>query len=486
MGESAGCVDAVAQRTQVSSGKQCARLEDRVTGRRAIFTLQAGVAVSLLAACLVQIGAGVALLGLQADGAYCLRVLLTRQDFSCIEPARRTVQMLLEAPTLGAVLLGLRDVHAASVIYSLSLQLMPVALTALACVLAPAGQPRLMLLPVFAYFAGASPVASIGLIEGPTATAFFWAMYFAILSVPERRVPLALLALGAAATLLTHEVMALLAPALAWAAWWRAQRAGSMRFVFRLLAVWFVVVALVQWAFVLWPHNVANRDGFVAQMLGLHFLIAASGFNVPAALGLLSACGLLMVWRVPGAVAAVTLGLAAVAALLLNAAIVAPWWFLVPISQFYARNVPALLSVPLAVLAAAALWRPHMAWPASERILAVLVVATLGYQVLQTMAWAVTMAAFRETLRGPPGLVSWEDAIDAAPLPRRAALLRANWRWTMPDLSIVLAEGGQVRRIVLNPTGHGWQPWDPTKPGDWPTSALFHIDLPPAAARTQP
>jgi hypothetical protein len=259
-----------------------------------------------------------------------------------------------------------------------------------------------------------------------------------------------------------------------------------MRFVFHLLAVWFVVVTLVQWTFVLLPHNVGNRDGFVAQMLGLHFLIAANGFNVPAALGLLAICGLLMVWRVPGAVAAVTLGLAAVAALLLNAAIVAPWWFLVPVSQFYARNVPALLSVPLAVLAAAALWRPHMAWPASGRILAVLVIATLSYQVLQTMAWAVTMAAFRETLRGPPGLVAWEDAIDAAPLPRRPALSRANWGWTMPDLSIVLAEGGQVRRIVLNPIGHGWQPWDPTKPGDWPTSALFHIDLPPAAAPVQP
>ncbi len=62
-----------------------------MTGQQAVGRMEAGVAAALLAAFVVQVGAGFALLGLQA---------------------------LLEAPTLAALALGLRDLHAAGVIYT--------------------------------------------------------------------------------------------------------------------------------------------------------------------------------------------------------------------------------------------------------------------------------------------------------------------------------------------------------------------------------
>ena len=453
-------------------------MEQQQAARR----LRVGVGVALAAACLVQFVAGIALLGLQADGAYCLRVLLSRQGFACIDPARRTVQALLEAPTLGAVALGVRDLPTAGAIFSLSLQLMPILLTALACSLAPSGQRRLMLLPVFAYFAGASSVASIGMNEGPTATAFFWTLFFALLTVPPRAGALALLVLGAAAALFAHEVMALLAPALVWAAWRRARgaRTGAARTVFRGLAVWFVIVMIAQWAFVAWPHNVANRDGFLTQTLALKFLASANGVNVPAVLGLLAACGLAATWRWPRAGFAVAVCFAGIALALTGAAMAWDGWFLAPSAQYYARNLPALLSVPLAVLAAATIERPGMSWPRAGGILATLAAATLGFQLIQIAAWADSVAAFRAALHGPPALVAWEDAVAATPAPRRAALLRADWGWTMPDLSIVLSEDGHVRRLIANPRGRGWQPWDPSNQAAWPTSALFRVDLPRA------
>jgi hypothetical protein len=459
--------------------------------------LWAGVGVALACACLVQFFAGIALLGLQADGAYCLRVLLSRQDFACIDPARRAVQALLEAPTLGAVALGVRDLPAAGAIFSLSLQLMPILLTALACALAPSGQRRLMLLPAFAYFAGASSVASIGMNEGPTATAFFWTLFFAMLTVPPRALPLALLVLGALAALFAHEVMALLAPVLVWAAWRRAPcpgagpgvgpgaRVGAARTVFRGLAVWFVIVTITQWVFVVWPHNVANRDGFLTQTLTLKFLAGANGLNVPAVLGLLAACGLVATWRWPRAGLAIAACFAGIALVLTGAALAWDGWFLAPAAQFYARNLPALLSVPLAVLAAATMRRPGMSWPrdggiGAGGILTTLAAATIGYQLIQIAAWADTIAAFRAALHGPAGLVAWEDAVAATPAPRRAALLRADWGWTMPDLSIVLSGNGDVRRLIANPRGRGWQPWDPRNPAAWPAGTLFRIDLPRA------
>jgi hypothetical protein len=302
-------------------------------------------------------------------------------------------------------------------------------------------------------------------------------MLFAVLGAPLRRVPLALLALGAGATLFAHEVMALLAPILAWAAWRRA-RVGAARAVFRALALWFCGVAAVQWGWAIWPHNAANRDGFVAQMLGLKFIAAKAGFNVPAVLGLLALCGVLAAWRWPRAAGAIALAFAVMCAGLLAAAIVSSAWFVAPTAQFYARNLSALLSLPLAVLALCAMRRPQMAWPDAGPILAVLAVATLGFQTVQTSAWRNSIAAFRGVLRGPPGLVAWEDALDAAPPAQQAALLRVRWGFTMPDLSIVLSEGGDVRRLVRNPRGRVWQPWEPSDPATWPTSALFHLDLP--------
>lgn len=82
-------------------------------------------------------------------------------------------------------------------------------------------------------------------------------------------------------------------------------------------------------------------------------------------------------------------------------------------------------------------------------------------------------------LGGPPGLVAWEDALDAATPERQAALLRARRGFTMPDLSIVLAKGGDMRRLVRNHRGVTWRPWGPADPATWPTSALFRLNLPP-------
>jgi hypothetical protein len=440
---------------------------------------RAGIAAALLAAAGVQIWAGLALLGLQADGAYCVRAMLTGPGLACIEPARRVVQIAMEAPALGALLLGLRDLHAVAVIFSLSLQLLPLLLTALACALAPGRQPRLMVLPLIAYFAGSSAVASIGMNEGPSAAAWFWVMFYALLRAPERRGPMTVLAVGAALTLFAHEAMALLSPILAAAAWWRGTQAGRARPVFRALAGWFAVVTAVQWCFVVWPHNAANRDGFVRQMLALQFLAGPHWINVPGAVGLCAGGALLAAWRWPRIGGVAASGFAVVCALLLAGTLAWPDTFLSPGSQFFARDMPAILSLPLAAIAMLEWRHARVAWPAAGRVIATLAAATLLYQLAQARAWAQGTDAFRMALQGPPGIVAWEDAVAAAPPAQRAALMRMNWGWTMPDLSIMLSEGGDVRRLVRNPKDHGWQPWSPDDRATWPAGALFAIRAPP-------
>jgi hypothetical protein len=41
------------------------------------------------------------------------------------------------------------------------------------------------------------------------------------------------------------------------------------------------------------------------------------------------------------------------------------------------------------------------------------------------------------------------------------ALQRCTWPWTSPLMSLWLASGPQIRSLLLNKPGSGWQPFDP-------------------------
>jgi hypothetical protein len=69
--------------------------------------------------------------GLHADGAAYLMRLLEREAFDLPEPARRAVLVVLQAPTLAALRLGLVDLAGAGFVFCLTLELVPLALLAL-------------------------------------------------------------------------------------------------------------------------------------------------------------------------------------------------------------------------------------------------------------------------------------------------------------------------------------------------------------------
>jgi hypothetical protein len=435
--------------------------------------------VVLLAAALVQIYAGLELAGLYGDGAYCLRRILSLRSFACIEPARGTTQYLLELPTVLGVRLGVTGLYAISAIFSLTLQLVPLVLTCCCYAVLPIGRRILFALPVFDYFAGSSSVASIGLLEGPTATAAFWVVLFVVLFTPERRGALLFLVAVAIPAIFLHEVLLLLGPFLAAAAWWRSTRAASAgsRLLFRCLIVWFLIVCAVQAGFVIYPFREANRDGFFAQFFGFMWIATRyQGFNVPAVLGLLAILAIAVVAIFGTGTWAMVVAFGIVAAALAGLAMTSDW-YLAPISQFYARNHPAMMSMLLAPLVFAALLGPftvsRWASHAACAILVILAAATLFVQTASVRDWSRYVQAFRATLQSHSGIVVWEELMPDMPDAERRLFTRMNWGWTTPDLSLLLSEGGQVRGIVTNPKTQLWQPWDPLTRAQWPTSAFF-------------
>src|SRR5580658_3097491 len=377
-----------------------------------MLTWSIGCAVS--AALIVQIYSGLGLLALYGDGAYCLRAMLSSRQFACIETPRRATQMLLEWETFAAIRLGLTSLDGIESIFSLSLQLTPLVLTCLCFAVVWRADRRFVLFPAFAYFAGSSGIASDQFLEGPTAAAWFWVLLSLVLFRSVTIWQCLCLVFVALPAIASHEEMVFLAPLLAFAAWSRSSRSATpgTRWLLLALSAWFAVVACWQFYYAVNPIHPANRDGFIRQMLAFKWLYSAwFGLNVPAALGLLACATVLIIWWKPRLAGVWLCGFLAAALALTAAAFLTPSGR-APVMQFYARDLPALLSVPLALVAIwlrqyPERWRTVPVAQASV-VLLILALTTSAVQAAITADWDRYVTALRGVLRGATGIVSWE------------------------------------------------------------------------------
>jgi len=152
--------------------------------------------------------------------------------------------------------------------------------------------------------------------------------------------------------------------------------------------------------------------------------------------------------------------------------------FFFPWMQFAARNHPAFVSVPLAVLALASLRWPRLqaVWDTvpNRMILLFLAMGTLGWNIVATAYWADFVTTYRDQLARHQGLVRYEDVKLGLPQNQRNRFDKMTCSWTNPTLSILLSPGGKVSTLISNPSTYaGWQPFDPTNPDSLPKSDWF-------------
>lgn len=420
-------------------------------------------------AAIVQVYAGLELLGLRWDGGPFLRNVISTGNFVFYEPPRLMAQVILEWPAVIAMRLGITDTATLAKIWSVNFQLAPLLLTSATYLILPSHYKILFAFPVFHYFAGASSVGSAGMLEGPTATAYFWIVFFLVLFAPERRNALILTTIVAIPTIFLHEVMSLLAPILAYAAWWRSNQVAvpTSRLFFRILIGLFVVATAAQIGHVVFPTYVKHRGYFIDDFIHLYWLFQGQAINPPAAGGLLAGISILAVWRFPKQAPwiVIAFGLAAVGLL--------GWARGHGVAtQFPARNHPAIISIPLAIMLLVGLRWPHIAFKALSRhavhgltIIAILATVGLAAQIVTVRYWAFYITAVRETLLANRGFIVWEDFLARFPPDQARLLARSNFDWVNPDLSLLLSPTDTVRSLLLNPEkrwGGDWQPWDPT------------------------
>lgn len=416
--------------------------------------------VSLLGGALVLLGAaqivaGLTLRGLYADGAYYAAELWRHQGFVIIEPARRTAQLLAQAPVVLAMHLGASSPRAVATAFSLSTNLLPLALTGATLWLLPHRQRAWGLYPLFVFLAFGMSASTASIADGVTASAYAWALMMLLLFASGTAWAGAALLILAVGALRLHEAMSVLGPLLCLAALHRAARTEDRAAC--LLALLVAVLLLLGTAQGLWdlrhPRLPANRGAFLADLLGLRWLWADGAPNLMAVIGLAGLAALPFAHRVPIRWLSAAFGALALLAWLVPAS---------PAASFAARGNACLASAPAMALL---LWVRHRGGSppgaAHLRLAAFLALALASADAAASWQWQHYTRAVQAVLTTEHGVIPWQDACGRLPPPARATCQRNSWPWTSPLMSLWLAPGGAVRGLIANRPDTVWQPFDP-------------------------
>ena len=445
--------------------------------------------IILAAAALVSIYAALEYRVLYADGAYYVQRILEEEGFAFIEPSRHYSQLLQKFPTVIAIWLGVDNIPALIICYGLTTFLLPLLLVSICYFVLPPSRKVFFVFPLLHYLAGTTSASFVGIVEGPVAAAYFWLLLYLLLFRLERKAAMVLTLLALPAVFL-HEAMVFLSPLLAAVAGWRArqERHKSGVILFTVLAMWFLIVAVVQAFFVIYPRDPGNRSNFIEDLIHLKWLFTASAqVNVPALAGLLALLVLtgvalagrsvrgtnpaMIQWTLVAGFAMVSFSMVAVA--------IVSGRFLTPGMQFSARNYSAIISFPLALWAILSAQYPKVPiYPRINRqaisVISILTVTVLLWHVVATHSWSVYLRDFRSILADNRGLVSWSEACESLPDSRRNNFKNMSWSWTNPSLSYLLSPQGRIKTIIANPDrGGAWVPFDPNNLQDLPRSRFF-------------
>lgn len=440
-------------------------------------------AVVLGALFLVNLYAAVEWRSLYADGVNFFVRVLIENGFSFLEPARRTVHVLQELPLVVAMRVGVSSLSGLAFIYGLTLQMLPLALTAVCYLVLPRGDKPLFIFPLAHYLLGSMPAAYVPIVGGPVAAGYFWMLLLLILFGRRRGAIMATAALALPALLL-HETTVLLMPILGVAAVLRARSETSRptRAVFVALAAWFAVITIVQAGFIINPAAPEQRQDVLMTAYFLFGVGNIHGINVPAVMAVAATVALAIAcWPSPlrhlGWPAVLLFGAFCLILDILTIGLGESTRLFLPVLQFTARNLAVIVSAPLSVCLLLTQRRPALRalWmqPPVAALVLFLALGQIGWQSIGTLYWGRFVSDFESVLASHGGFVPWKQAVADVSRQQAHEMWRLNWNWTNALFSIVLAPEGQVTTIIGVVDDRRWQPFDPTQPDQLPAAQQF-------------
>lgn len=424
---------------------------------------------------------------LVADGSYYLLQALAHGGLSLIEPGRKTVEILQQSFSFAAYHLGVSNVSAYCMLFTLGVQVWPLLLTVAAWfVLPPTGKAWILgpLLNLVLFI----PMTSFVGISGVTiASCFMWVLYFLV----EFRMKSWLSSLAACALAMAciylHEAAFLFMAGIALLSAIRAREVGGWRRAHRLILALLALIAAFHLAYlVVFPREAVNRAAFLKGLVS-EFLVDVSpdgvGINWPAVAAicvcLCLLCGLFPLrqseeqrQRRVASCAQATGALFVLIALLF---IFLPEWVAVPHAFMAARGIPIIATTAMAVIMHAFVRSGWTAERLAPQPVRTLLVAVVFLQLLVQSVLTAHWASYRQDLAGlveqKAGIIDWKTATKVLN-PNHTLFRRAFDRaWSIEPLSILLAPHGQIRSVVEARPDIAWKPYDLRNPATLPLCA---------------
>ena len=382
--------------------------------------------------------------------------------------------VVLQAPTVLAIQLGVSSLPALSKVFGLSLY--SHALVSLWLCYRYAPRRRYLLFPLLSLFAGSMNAEGYIINDSHFLVSVYWPVLFLLLFKPDPALGGRLLLLILSfLTLLSYESMLFFGPVLAGVCAWRIRATERGRGLTIGLAVWYLLGAMLAAASVAWPHDPANRAAFI------HGLVEVLQSNhLPAKVSIIVLLASAVLLGVPPGrvkLQRITFGVGLVAVGFMTAQAVLGHGVTDLVLQVPARTLNVL--APLG--ATALLLAVFFGWFKPSRTalgLTAILVGALGcaqalWSVGYLVRWRTVIAVVRQEVSRHEGPIALKDSA----LSRRWGTLHLNRlyvAWSLLPLSLYEAPGGRVQAVIV-PDRDSYLAFDPFQPPTFPDLSAYGV-----------
>ncbi len=410
------------------------------------------------------------LLGYYADAAYYLFKSIMLHSFFLEEPSSLTVQIIQQTPLVLAQYIGIENIYMLSVIFGMTLLMAPLALLVLTYLILPSTKKIFFFFPLLHFLIGTQASLFPVVTEAPLTAGYFWVLFYFILFYPKSTLKLPLLLIFSLPAITLHDSMVFLSPILAIAAIWSFRKEKNYMYI--LLALWYLIIAAVQFDFILNPRSTSNRSGFLAQLLELKW-IYWDGYNTSTVLGIIFISlltvnigfGVVKKNRDNNIISWKMIFLFGILSFFVVLYSFSDIDFYGVITQFAARANSTLLSFPLALLTLLALkYIKHIKVWANKTntiLLAILWIGILSSHTAGIYQWSTYIKSFKSILANHNGIIPYWEISKSLTSKEQRIFKKMSWSWTHPTMSFLLSENKEVSSILKNSSDNDWQPFDP-------------------------
>jgi hypothetical protein len=407
------------------------------------------------------------------DGCNYLLGVAEQHTFQLIEPARTTVQILQQCLAVAGARLGIHDLWALGVLFSIGASGWPLVLTALCWFVLPRGNKSWIAGPLLNLVLAIPATSFVGIGEGVIASCLLWLAFLLVEFRMDKPAGASACVCATAACAFSHESAILCLLVIAAAAGFRiSDTKGFSRLAAFSTALLAAAGAANMLRWILFPRSTIERGAFIVSMLG-GFLGSPAAPNIPVLTSLVAAAAVVAALLGQKIVARTGVAVAiTIDAGLLVLVFADPGNMLAPSPFFAARGIPVALTTLLAVfflfLKRRGQTPVRFATSPVLAIILALAVTQAAAQVLMTYQWDSYVKALRNILAVQEGVISHAQAM--ARLDPQATRFRRELleHWSVEPLSIELAPKGQVRAVVEPAPMASWVPYDPYNPPTLP------------------